>query len=110
MEDTALFGKYELGCVIGCGAFAKVHYARNMQMGQSVTVKIINKKKINRTGIASNVKREISIISRLHHPNIVRLHEVLATKNNFLHDGLRVARGRALLEDLEESLLGGSQP
>ncbi|BAT88251.1 hypothetical protein LR48_Vigan09g135200 [Vigna angularis] len=91
MEDTALFGKYELGRVIGCGAFAKVHYARNVQTGQSVAVKIINKKKIHGTGLAGNVKREITIMSRLHHPNIVRLHEVLATKNKifFIMDFVR---------------------
>ncbi|CAJ1960553.1 unnamed protein product [Sphenostylis stenocarpa] len=90
-ENTALFGKYELGRVLGCGAFAKVHYARNVQTGQSVAVKIINKKKLNGSGLAGNVKREISIMSRLHHPNIVRLHEVLATKTKiyFVMDIIR---------------------
>ncbi|CAK8537942.1 unnamed protein product [Lathyrus sativus] len=77
---TALFGKYELGKLLGCGAFAKVYHARNIENGQSVAVKVINKKKINAIGLAGNVKREISIMSRLRHPNIVRLHEVLATK------------------------------
>lgn len=77
---TALFGKYELGKLLGCGAFAKVYHARNLENGQSVAVKVINKKKINAIGLAGNVKREISIMSRLRHPNIVRLHEVLATK------------------------------
>lgn len=90
-EATALFGKYELGRVLGCGAFAKVHYARNVQTGQSVAVKIINKKKLAGTGLASNVKREIAIMSRLHHPHIVRLHEVLATKTKiyFIMDFVR---------------------
>ncbi|XP_061367368.1 CBL-interacting serine/threonine-protein kinase 11-like [Gastrolobium bilobum] len=79
-ENTALFGKYEVGRLLGCGAFAKVYYARNVHTGQSVAVKVINKKKIAGTALESNVKREISIMSCLHHPNIVRLHEVLATK------------------------------
>ncbi|OIV91987.1 hypothetical protein TanjilG_06615 [Lupinus angustifolius] len=79
-EETALFGKYELGRLLGCGAFAKVYYARNVKTGQSVAVKIINKKRLAGTGLAGNVKREITIMSKLHHPHIVRLHEVLATK------------------------------
>ncbi|OIV95649.1 hypothetical protein TanjilG_01443 [Lupinus angustifolius] len=79
-EETALFGKYELGRLLGCGAFAKVYYARNVKTGQSVAVKIINKKKLAGTSLAGNVKREISIMSKLHHPHIVRLYEVLATK------------------------------
>ncbi|KHN40979.1 CBL-interacting serine/threonine-protein kinase 11 [Glycine soja] len=78
--NTALFGKYEVGRLLGCGAFAKVYHARNTETGQSVAVKVISKKKLNSSGLASNVKREISIMSRLHHPNIVKLHEVLATK------------------------------
>ncbi|XP_020210135.1 CBL-interacting serine/threonine-protein kinase 11-like [Cajanus cajan] len=90
-ENGALFGKYELGRMLGCGAFAKVHYARNVQTGHSVAVKIINKKKLAGTGLAGNVKREIAIMSRLHHPNIVRLHEVLATKSKiyFIMDFVR---------------------
>ncbi|XP_054817998.1 CBL-interacting serine/threonine-protein kinase 11 [Prosopis cineraria] len=79
-NKNALFGKYELGRILGCGAFAKVYFARNVQNGQSVAIKVINKKKICGTGLMSNIKREITIMSRLHHPNIVRLHEVLATK------------------------------
>ncbi|XP_027329403.1 CBL-interacting serine/threonine-protein kinase 11-like [Abrus precatorius] len=79
-ESTALFGKYEVGRLLGCGAFAKVYHARNIETGQSVAVKVISKKKIAASGLVSNVKREISIMSRLHHPNIVRLYEVLATK------------------------------
>ncbi|XP_058787883.1 CBL-interacting serine/threonine-protein kinase 11-like [Vicia villosa] len=90
-EVTALFGKYELGRVVGCGAFAKVHYARNIQTGHGVAVKIINKKKLSGTGLTGNVKREITIMSRLHHPHIVRLHEVLATKTKiyFIMDFVR---------------------
>ncbi|MED6121148.1 CBL-interacting serine/threonine-protein kinase 11 [Stylosanthes scabra] len=79
-EQTALFGKYDLGRLLGCGAFAKVYHARNLESGQSVAVKIICKKKLLGTGLDGNVKREISIMSRLHHPHIVKLHEVLATK------------------------------
>lgn len=78
---TALFGKYEVGKLLGCGAFAKVYHARNTENGQSVAIKVINKKKIAGSGLAGNVKLEISIMSRLHHPNIIKLHEVLATKS-----------------------------
>ncbi|XP_010414277.1 PREDICTED: CBL-interacting serine/threonine-protein kinase 11-like [Camelina sativa] len=78
---AALFGKYELGKLLGCGAFAKVFHARDRRTGQSVAVKILNKKKLlTNPALANNIKREISIMRRLSHPNIVRLHEVMATK------------------------------
>ncbi|KAL1308389.1 hypothetical protein HN51_050336 [Arachis hypogaea] len=80
VTTSALFGKYELGRLLGCGAFAKVYYARNVKTMQSVAIKVISKKKIMGTSLVSNVKREVSIMSKLNHPNIVKLHEVLATK------------------------------
>ncbi|CAL9234953.1 unnamed protein product [Arabidopsis halleri] len=80
-NNAALFGKYELGKLLGCGAFAKVFHARDRRNGQSVAVKILNKKKLlTNPALANNIKREISIMRRLSHPNIVRLHEVMATK------------------------------
>ncbi|XVF20413.1 hypothetical protein REPUB_Repub11eG0196500 [Reevesia pubescens] len=80
VPENALFGKYELGRLLGCGAFAKVYHARNVRTGQSVAIKVINKKKLSNTSLMSNIKREISIMSRLNHPYIVKLYEVLATK------------------------------
>ncbi|KAL3530965.1 hypothetical protein ACH5RR_010287 [Cinchona calisaya] len=80
ISDNPLFGKYEVGKLLGCGAFAKVYHARDIRNGQSVAIKVINKQKISNTYLMSNIKREITIMRRLRHPNIVRLHEVLATK------------------------------
>lgn len=78
--EVNLFGKYELGKLLGYGAFAKVYHARNVSTGQSVAVKAVSKAKVMKEGFVAHVKREISIMSRLRHAHIVRLHEVLATK------------------------------
>lgn len=108
VPENALFGKYELGRLLGCGAFAKVYHARNVLTGQSVAIKVINKKKLSTTNLMSNIKREISIMSRLNNPYIVKLYEVLATKTKiyfvmeFVKGGelfAKVAKGR-FSEDL----------
>lgn len=78
--ETIIFNKYELGKLLGCGAFAKVYHARDIKDGRSVAIKIINKSRINNAILMSNIKREISIMRRLKHPHIVQLDEVLATK------------------------------
>uniref|UniRef100_A0A7N0TG68 non-specific serine/threonine protein kinase n=1 Tax=Kalanchoe fedtschenkoi TaxID=63787 RepID=A0A7N0TG68_KALFE len=105
---NALFGKYEMGRLLGCGAFAKVYYARDVLTGNSVAIKIISKNKISGTTLMSNIKSEISIMRRLRHPNIVKLYEVLATKTKiffvmeFVKGGelfAKVAKGR-FSEDL----------
>lgn len=75
-----IFGKYEVGKLLGCGAFAKVYHARDVRTRQSVAIKTVSKQKILKGGFTEHVKREISIMRRLRHPHIVRLHEVLATK------------------------------
>ncbi|KAL6146306.1 hypothetical protein ACLB2K_056987 [Fragaria x ananassa] len=82
LDETggALFGKYELGKLLGRGAFAKVYHGRDVSSGQSVAIKAVSKQKVLKGGFTSNVKREISIMRRLQHPHIVKLYEVLATK------------------------------
>lgn len=78
--EVNLFGKYEVGRLLGCGAFAKVYHARNVHTGQSVAIKAVSKQKVVKDGFTAHVKREISIMRRLRHPHIVKLFEVLATK------------------------------
>lgn len=80
-----LFGKYEVGKLLGCGAFAKVYHARDFRTRQSVAIKTVSKQKILKGGFTEHVKREISIMRRLRHPHIVRLHEVLATKTKIYY-------------------------
>ncbi|RVW79728.1 CBL-interacting serine/threonine-protein kinase 21 [Vitis vinifera] len=70
-------GKYQLSRTIGEGTFAKVKLAVNTENGQYVAIKIIDKTWSWRT-ISSF--REIRTMKLLHHPNIVRIHEVIGTK------------------------------
>ena len=107
-EAMNLFGKYEVGKLLGYGAFAKVYHARNVRTGQSVAIKAVSKQKILKGGLTAHVMREISIMRRLRHPHIVKLFEVLATKTKvyfvmeFAKGGelfAKVARGR-FSEDL----------
>ncbi|KZV25779.1 hypothetical protein F511_04840 [Dorcoceras hygrometricum] len=108
-SGNALFNKYELGKLLGCGAFAKVYHGRDIESGQSVAVKVINKNRLNdNVNLMGNIKREISIMSRLRHPYIVKLLEVMATRTKiyfvleFVKGGelfAKVAKGR-FSEDL----------
>jgi len=80
-NGVVLFGKYEIGRLLGVGASAKVYHATNIETGKSVAVKVISKKKLINGEFAANIEREISILRRLHHPNIIDLFEVLASKS-----------------------------
>ncbi|KAA8535489.1 hypothetical protein F0562_030492 [Nyssa sinensis] len=73
-------GKYQIGRTIGEGTFAKVKLALNTVNGQYVAIKIIDKLMVMENNLMSQVQREIRTMKLLHHPNIVRIHEVLGTK------------------------------
>lgn len=73
-------GKYELGRTLGEGNFGKVKYARHLESGESFAVKILEKNRILDLRITDQIKREIGTLKLIKHPNVVRLHEVLASK------------------------------
>lgn len=72
--------RYELGRTLGHGTFAKVYHARSLMTNQSVAIKVIDKEKVLRVGMIDQIKREISVMRLVRHPNIVQLHEVMASK------------------------------
>ncbi|KAK1304276.1 CBL-interacting protein kinase 23 [Acorus calamus] len=73
-------GKYELGRTLGEGTFAKVKFARNVETGDSFAIKILDKEKVLRHKIIAQIKREISTMKLIRHPNVIRMCEVMASK------------------------------
>ncbi|XP_062108901.1 CBL-interacting serine/threonine-protein kinase 1 [Humulus lupulus] len=73
-------GKYELGRTLGEGNFGKVKLAHDHKSGNLFALKILQKNRIINLNITDQIKREIATLKLLKHPNIVRLHEVLASK------------------------------
>ncbi|KAI5008931.1 hypothetical protein ZWY2020_009979 [Hordeum vulgare] len=72
--------KYEMGKMLGQGTFAKVYHARNIETSQSVAIKVTDKEKVLKGGLTDQIKREISVMKLVKHPNIVQMYEVMATK------------------------------
>ncbi|KAH7678848.1 Non-specific serine/threonine protein kinase protein [Dioscorea alata] len=73
-------GRYELGRTLGEGNFAKVKFARNVETGVNVAIKILDKEKLLRHKMIDQIKREISTMKLIKHPNVIRMHEVMASK------------------------------
>jgi carbon catabolite-derepressing protein kinase len=76
-----LFGEYELGKMVGRGAFAKVYHARQIPTGKSVAVKVLCKPRIVKSGTFMNVRREIVSMRRIQHPHVVKLIDVMASRS-----------------------------
>ncbi|KHN40977.1 CBL-interacting serine/threonine-protein kinase 10 [Glycine soja] len=106
MENTSniLMQKYELGRLLGQGTFAKVYYARSTITNQSVAVKVIDKDKVIKNGQADHIKREISVMRLVKHPNVIELFEVMATKSK-IYFVMEYAKGGELFKKVAKGKL-----
>ncbi|KAJ1268631.1 hypothetical protein BS78_07G149500 [Paspalum vaginatum] len=95
VKGGVLQGRYELGRVLGHGNFGRVHAARDLRTGRAVAVKVLVKDKVVRAGMMEQIKREIAVMKRVSHPNIVELHEVMATRSK-IYLALELVRGGEL--------------
>uniref|UniRef100_A0A1D1XY14 non-specific serine/threonine protein kinase n=1 Tax=Anthurium amnicola TaxID=1678845 RepID=A0A1D1XY14_9ARAE len=73
-------GSYELGRTLGEGTFAKVKFARHVQTGDAVAVKILVKDQVLRHEMVEQIKREISTMKLIKHPNVINIFEVMGSK------------------------------
>ncbi|KAM7261274.1 hypothetical protein ACFE04_026749 [Oxalis oulophora] len=74
-------GKYELGKTLGEGSFAKVKLAKNIDNGQYVAIKIMDRDKVLRHKMVEQIKREISTMKLIKHPNVIQIIEVMASRS-----------------------------
>ncbi|KAK2985781.1 hypothetical protein RJ640_012599 [Escallonia rubra] len=103
-RNGVLHGKYELGRVLGHGTFAKVYHARNLHTGKNVAMKVVGKEKVIKVGMMEQVKREISVMNMVKHPNIVELHEVMASKSK-IYFAIELVRGGELFAKVSKGKL-----
>ncbi|CAI0394797.1 unnamed protein product [Linum tenue] len=90
--------------MLGHGTFAKVYHARNLQSGKSVAMKVVGKEKVIRVGMMDQIKREISVMKMVKHPNIVELHEVMASKSK-IYIAMELVRGGELFSKIARGRL-----
>lgn len=71
-------GKYIMGDLLGEGSYGKVKEVLDSELLQRRAVKILKKKKLRRIPNGEqNVQREIQMLWRLKHPNVIKLIEVM---------------------------------
>ena len=71
---AALRGHYDIEREIGQGAFATVYLARDLKHERKVAIKVLNADPRSDTGELRFI-REIRLLARLQHPNILPLHD-----------------------------------
>ncbi|KAM3932926.1 serine/threonine-protein kinase SIK1 isoform 1-T2 [Leptodactylus fuscus] len=73
-------GFYDIEGTLGKGNFAVVKLARHRVTNTQVAIKIIDKTRLDRTNL-EKIYREVQIMKRLRHPHIIRLYQVMETKD-----------------------------
>ncbi|KAJ8919589.1 hypothetical protein NQ315_002211 [Exocentrus adspersus] len=73
-------GFYDIERTIGKGNFAVVKLAKHRITKTEVAIKIIDKSQLDASNL-QKVYREVDIMKRLDHPHIIKLYQVMETKN-----------------------------
>ena len=76
--------KYEIGKVIGKGAYAVVKLVKNKITQEKFAMKIYERSKLNDNTKKKCVYREIEVLKRLNHNNIAKLVDVINTQSQIL--------------------------
>eukprot|EP01104_Vermistella_antarctica_P009774 TRINITY_DN2544_c0_g4_i1.p1 TRINITY_DN2544_c0_g4~~TRINITY_DN2544_c0_g4_i1.p1 ORF type:complete len:1366 (+),score=288.05 TRINITY_DN2544_c0_g4_i1:1112-5209(+) len=105
-QKLANIGQWVLDRTLGEGTTGKVKLAINTVTGQRAALKIINvrallrnSKSSDRSETTTRLKREITILQLLRHPNIIKLYEV--TENDgVIYIFMELAKGGELFEQI----------
>lgn len=68
--------------MVGEGSYATVYWGKCIDNGESVAVKVIDKKLFLNAYNLKNIQSEIDIMKMVSHENIVKLYDIFQTTNN----------------------------
>eukprot|EP00056_Hartaetosiga_gracilis_P005257 m.82848 g.82848 ORF g.82848 m.82848 type:complete len:473 (-) comp12104_c0_seq1:288-1706(-) len=88
---------YDVKETIGVGGYSKVKLALNMSTQEKVAIKIITKKDAPPGFLTKFLPREVQALSKIHHPHITNIHEMIET-SHFIFIVMQYAAGGDLLD------------
>jgi eukaryotic-like serine/threonine-protein kinase len=96
---SLLVDRYELGPTIGAGGMATVYAGHDRVLDRPVAIKLLGR--YQQADARARLVREARAAARLHHPNVVAVHDTGE------HDGqpfivMELVQGRSLAEELRE--------
>lgn len=83
-NGTIIADRYRLERTIGKGSYGKVKAALDLQGGGRVAIKFIARSSIRKPAHTVRIRREINLLTALHHPNIVGLQETVETAQDIV--------------------------
>ena len=110
VEDMAkLFPNYEILGLLGRGGMGAVYKARQTMLDRLVAVKLLPLEISVDQDFADRFVREARAMARLHHPNIISVHEFGKTSEGHLFFVMEYVEGANLYDIIHQVGLDGSQ-
>ncbi|KAJ8314862.1 hypothetical protein KUTeg_007012 [Tegillarca granosa] len=106
-DEKYLWDNYEEGELIGQGTFGKVFKVRHKETGVDWAMKVINKEKAGGQGIKL-LEREVTILKRVQHENIIALNEVYESPKR-MYLMMEYCEGGELKDGLDKSIYTESE-
>ena len=82
-KNLDYLSNYNIRGIIGKGTFSVVKLGENKATKEKVAIKILQKNKILSKEDLVRIEREIQILSRLNHPNVIKIHHIFEDQKNF---------------------------
>ena len=83
MKNNDFLSDYEIKETIGKGTFSVVKLGINKITNEKVAIKILKKKKMQKNKDKLRLEREINILKRLHHINLIKIHKISEESDNY---------------------------
>ena len=82
-EKSYKIGNYFIKKTIGSGNFGKVKLGIYIPTGEKVAIKIIPKSKMKEKDDLIRLERELEILTKFEHPNIIMVNEIFESENSY---------------------------
>jgi eukaryotic-like serine/threonine-protein kinase len=99
-----MVGKYVILDRLGSGSMGRVYKAHHQLMGRVVALKIISPDLVTNDRVVSRFQREMKLVGRLDHPNVVRAYDA-DQSNGILYIVMEYVAGVSLGQRLREGPL-----
>ncbi|KAG5186252.1 putative calcium/calmodulin-dependent protein kinase [Tribonema minus] len=96
-EDHHIEKKYELGAVLGAGAFAEVRLATYKKTGTTYAVKCIKKQGLDELTKA-DLMDEVAVLREMAHPNVVNVYQFYPREKDHFYVIMEYMKGGELFE------------
>ena len=82
-SNIDFLSEYNIKGIIGKGTFSVVKLGEHKKTKEKVAIKILQKNKIISKDDLIRIEREIEILKKLKHPNVIKIHRIDEDKKNF---------------------------